>query len=69
MICEFCELYEQAKVEAKHTKEEIGVETRFEIKLQEYEVKDGKRKGSLLHRGMKLIYCPICKRKLSEVPE
>lgn len=66
-MCEFCNTYLFAKEKAKERKRETGINTYFKVKLFEYSVKNRVRKGALTYRGMKLVFCPMCGRKLSEV--
>lgn len=66
-MCEFCELYQFEKEEAKLVKEKLGMNTYFKAKLYVYHVKDRIKSGTMTHKGMKLAYCPTCGRKLSEV--
>lgn len=68
-MCEFCEMYLYAKENARERKKEFGINTYFKAKLFEYSVKNRVSKGSLTYRGVKLVFCPTCGRKLSEVSE
>lgn len=59
-MCKFCETYEFSKELAN----KFGIENHCYAVLQERSVIDGKEKGCLNNRPMKLVYCPSCGKKL-----
>lgn len=59
-MCNFCEMYETAK----ELEEESGTKHNYYAVLQERSVVNGKEKGILNNRPVKLVYCPSCGRKL-----
>ncbi len=62
-MCEFCEQFNASK--------EISKESEMRIRcydvLQERAVVNGKEKGILNNRPVKLVYCPSCGKNLTEV--
>ena len=63
-MCEFCELCQFAKEEAKQLKNKSGINTYFKARLYEYHMKDRKVRATMTFKGTKLVYCPTCGRKL-----
>lgn len=59
-MCKFCEMYESTK----ELEEESGIKHNYYAVLQERSVVNGKEKGILNNRPVKLVYCPSCGRKL-----
>lgn len=59
-MCEFCETYETAK----ELEKESGIKNNYYAVLRERSVVNGREKGELNHRPIKLVYCPSCGKKL-----
>lgn len=66
-MCEFCETYLFAKQSAKERKKEFGINITLKVILTEISTKNRVRKGALDSMPMKLVYCPSCGKKLSEL--
>lgn len=66
-MCEFCELYMTSKEIAKEKKLNHGINSTFKAVLREIKTKDRIRKGTIDGKPMKLVYCPTCGKKLSEL--
>jgi len=64
-MCEFCDTYFSAKKEARERKKKHGINTYFKVRLYEYSVKNRVCSGSLTYRGMKLVFCPTCGKRLN----
>lgn len=62
-MCEFCQLYE----DTRKLEKELGFKNNYYAVLQERTVVNGKEKGIVNNRPVKLIYCPSCGKKLEEV--
>lgn len=61
-MCEFCEQFNASK----EISEENGMKINYYAVLQERTVVNGKEKGILNNRPVKLVYCPSCGRSLTE---
>lgn len=64
-MCKFCEQYNTSK----EIYEEKGMKANYYAVLQERTIVNGKEKGILNNRPVKLVYCPSCGRNLTEVSE
>lgn len=61
-MCEFCEIYQQAKESEKIA----GLKNNYYAILRERSIVNGREKGELDHSPVKIHYCPECGRKLTE---
>lgn len=66
-MCEFCEEYLQEKKNAKEKKEKQDIDTTIKVEMRVIFTKYRVSRGSHSNGAKKLVYCPTCGKKLSEL--